>query len=140
MLLAGGFCGLREDFVECDQRYAEAAGQGKVRGVVGRDPGVQGGADDVDRVDVIDTSRGAVVQRLPVAAGAHQLAFTATYAYVRHLETAEVTLIPLAQLSRPHTPALQRVAFGSKPPGEYAYPATAAAISAVASTSATLAR
>ena len=82
-----------------------------------------------DRVDVVDVSSGAIAHRLAVADGPHQFAFTDTYAYVRHLGTAEVVLIPLSQLSLRTTPGIQRVAFGSRAPGEYANPATADAIS-----------
>ena len=81
-----------------------------------------------NRVDVLDISSGAVAHRLEVGDGPHQFAFTDTYAYVRHLGTADVTLIPLTQLSLKARPGLQRVALGSKAPGEYAYPAAAPAI------------
>jgi YVTN family beta-propeller protein len=80
------------------------------------------------RVHVLDISSGAIAHRLEVGDGPHQFAFTDTYAYVRHLDTADVTLIPLAQLSLRSRPGVQRVAFGSKAPGEYAYTAAAPAI------------
>jgi DNA-binding beta-propeller fold protein YncE len=82
-----------------------------------------------NRVDVLDISSGALAHRLEVAGRPHQFAFTDTYAYVRHLDTAEVTLIPLAQLSLKARPGLQTVSFGSRAPGEYPYPASADAIS-----------
>jgi len=84
---------------------------------------------DADRVDVLDISSGVIAHRLKAGDQPHQFAFTDTYAYVRHLGTAEVLLIPLSQLSLRTAPGLQRVAFGSRPPGEYAYPAAADAIS-----------
>lgn len=80
------------------------------------------------RVDVVDISSGTLAHRLPVGDRPHQFAFTDTYAYVRHLGTAEVTLIPLSQLSLKARPGLQTIAFGSKAPGEYAFPAAADAI------------
>lgn len=82
-----------------------------------------------NRVDVLDASNGAIAHRLEVGERPHQFAFTDTYAYVRHLGTAEVTLVPLAQLSLKARPGLLTIAFGSRPPGEYAYPAAADAIS-----------
>jgi YVTN family beta-propeller protein len=82
-----------------------------------------------NRVDVLDISNGSIAHRLEVGERPHQFAFTATYAYVRHLDTADVTLVPLAQLSLETAPGLQRVGFGNNPPGGYPYPATADAIS-----------
>lgn len=82
-----------------------------------------------NRVDVLDVSSGTLAHRLEVGEQPHQFAFTDTYAYVRHLGTADVTLIPLSQLSLKSRPGLQTVAFGSRPPGEYAFPAAANAIS-----------
>jgi len=82
-----------------------------------------------NRVDVLDASSGAIAHRLEVGEQPHQFTFTETYAYVRHLGTADVTLIPLAQLSLKARPGLQRIGFGSKAPGEYANPAAADAIS-----------
>jgi hypothetical protein len=82
-----------------------------------------------NRVDVLDTSNGSIVHRIEVGEQPHQFAFTATYAYVRHLGTADVTLIPLAQLPLKTTPGLQRIGFGNKAPGAYPYTATADAIS-----------
>jgi hypothetical protein len=84
---------------------------------------------EADRVDVIDVSRNAVVHRLDVGRLPHQLAFSDTYAYVRHLGSAEITLVPLPQLSGKGQPGLQTVNFGSRPPGEYPYPSYADAIS-----------
>jgi YVTN family beta-propeller protein len=82
-----------------------------------------------NRVDVLDISNGSIVHQLEVGERPHQFAFTATYAYVRHLGTADITLIPLAQLPLETAPGLQRVGFGNNAPGEYPYPATADAIS-----------
>ena len=82
-----------------------------------------------NRVDVLDASSGTIVHRFGVGEAPHQFAFTDSYAYVRHLGTAEVTLVPLAQLSRKDRPGLQTVSFGNRPPGEYAFPAMADAIS-----------
>ena len=84
---------------------------------------------EADRVDVIDVSRNAVVHRLDVGRLPHQLAFSDTYGYVRHLGSAEITLVPLPQLSGKGRPGLQTVNFGSRPPGEYPYPSYADAIS-----------
>jgi len=80
------------------------------------------------RVDVIDASNGTLVHRLAVGEKPHQLTFTDAYAYVRHLGTAAVTLIPLAQLGLDRAPGLQTVLFGDRPPGEYAFPAAADSI------------
>lgn len=82
-----------------------------------------------NRVDVVDVSKGSITHSLEVADQPHQFAFTDTYAYVRHLGTAEVTLIPLAQLGRKAKPALQKVALGNLAPGKYKWPAVADAIS-----------
>lgn len=81
------------------------------------------------RVDVIDTSSNAIVHRFAVDRLPHQFAFTDTYAYVRHLGSSQVTLVPLAQLSRRDKPGLQTVSLGSRAPGEYPYPAAAESIS-----------
>lgn len=82
----------------------------------------------LDRVDVLDASKRAVVHRLPVRGRPHQISFTDTYAYVRHLESAEVILIPLAQLGLEVDPSLQSVALGTRPPGEPTAPAVADSI------------
>ena len=82
-----------------------------------------------NRVDVIDTSGNSIAHRFPVGRLPHQFAFTDSYAYVRHLGTSEVTLVPLAQLSRKDMPGLQKVMFGNAAPGEYPYTAAADAIS-----------
>lgn len=67
-----------------------------------------------DRVDVLDTSRRRIARTLSVGDQPHQLTFTDTYAYVRHLGTADVTLIPLAGLAESGTPAVQTVALGTR--------------------------
>ncbi|NIQ38333.1 MAG: hypothetical protein GTN81_07070 [Proteobacteria bacterium] len=82
-----------------------------------------------NRVDVLDASTGAISHRFEVGQQPHQFAFTDTYAYVRHLGTAEVILIPLAQLGEKTSPGLQKVALGNRAPGEYGFPAFADAIS-----------
>jgi DNA-binding beta-propeller fold protein YncE len=82
-----------------------------------------------NRVDVLDASNGKIAHRLQVGEGPHQFAFTATYAYVRHLGTADVTLVPLSQLSVKATPGIQVVPLGTRAPGEYAFPAEADSIS-----------
>jgi len=82
-----------------------------------------------NRVDVLDVSSGTLAHRIEVGERPHQLAFTATYAYVRHLGTADVVLIPLSQLGLEAAPGVQRVAFGSAAPGESSESARAEAIS-----------
>ena len=82
-----------------------------------------------NRVDVVDASKGSITHSFEVADQPHQFAFTDTYAYVRHLGTPEVTLIPLAQLGRKAKPALQKVALGNLAPGKYKWPAVADSIS-----------
>jgi len=81
-----------------------------------------------DRVAVLDLSREAVAHRLEVGSKPFQFAFTDTYAYVRHLGTAEVRLIPLAQLGFQETIGVQRVAFGDRAPADYPYPTAASSI------------
>ena len=82
-----------------------------------------------DRVDVIDASQGSIAHSFEVGDQPHQFAFTDTYAYVRHLGTPEVKLIPLAQLAKKATIALHTVALGSQNPGAYPYSAVADSIS-----------
>jgi len=82
-----------------------------------------------DRVEVIDVTTGAIAHSFEVGDQPHQFAFTDTYAYVRHLGTPDVTLIPLAQLGKKATIGLQTVALGSRNPGTYPYGAIADSIS-----------
>ncbi|HSN54076.1 MAG TPA: cytochrome D1 domain-containing protein [Candidatus Sulfomarinibacteraceae bacterium] len=82
----------------------------------------------VDRVAVLDLSQDAVVHRLEVGSKPFQFAFTDTYAYVRHLGTAEVKLIPLPQLAGRDTVGVQGVVFGNLAPEEYPYPTAASSI------------
>jgi YVTN family beta-propeller protein len=82
-----------------------------------------------DRVDVIDATTGSITHRFDAADQPHQFAFTDTYAYVRHLGTAEVTMIPLGQLGAKASPALHTVALGKRAPGEYKLPTVADMIS-----------
>lgn len=81
-----------------------------------------------DRVAVLDLSRDAVAHRLEVGSKPFQFAFTDTYAYVRHLGTAEVKLIPLPQLAGRDTVGVQGVVFGNLPPEKYPYPTAASSI------------
>ena len=81
-----------------------------------------------DRVAVLDLSRDAVVHQLEVGSKPFQFAFTDTYAYVRHLGTAEVKLIPLPQLAGRDTVGVQGVVFGNLPPERYPYPTAASSI------------
>jgi DNA-binding beta-propeller fold protein YncE len=82
-----------------------------------------------DRVDVLDAASGTVAHRLGVGDQPHQFAFTDSYAYVRHLGTPEVTLIPLGQLGGPAEPGLKQIPLGDGAPGDYPFPALADAIS-----------
>jgi hypothetical protein len=82
----------------------------------------------LDRVEVVDASAGAIVRSVEVGSRPHQFAFTDTYAYVRHLGTAEVTLIPLNGLGVQGALATKNVPVGTSAPGDYAYPAAADAI------------
>ncbi len=83
-----------------------------------------------NRVDVIDATKGTIAHRLEVGEQPHQFAFTDTYAYVRHLGTPEIKLIPLAHLGKKATVGLQTVLLGSRNPGVYPYSALADSISA----------
>jgi len=82
-----------------------------------------------DRVAVLDLSRGAVAHRLEVGSKPFQFAFTDTYAYVRHLGTAEVKLIPLPQLAGRDTVGVQGVVFGNLAPEQYPFATAASSIS-----------
>jgi len=82
-----------------------------------------------NRVDVVDAAKGSISHSFEGEDQPHQFAFTDTYAYVRYLGTAEVTLIPLAQLGEKAAPGVQKVAFGNQAPGMYKWPAVADAIS-----------
>ena len=82
-----------------------------------------------NRVDVVDLSRASITRSFDVEAQPHQFAFTDTYAYVRHLGTAEVTMIPLSGLAGHGAVAIQKVSLGSKAPGEFPYHSVADAIS-----------
>jgi len=82
-----------------------------------------------DRVTVLDASRADIARTLPVGDQPHQFAFTTTYAYVRHLGTSSVTLIPLNQLAGSGNLAIKEVPLGDRAPGEYAFGALADSIS-----------
>jgi len=81
-----------------------------------------------NRVDVVDASKRAVVHRLETRKRPHQIVFTDSYAYIRHLGSAEVGLVPLAQLGIGNGPGVQGVVFGSRPPEEPTVPAAAPSI------------
>lgn len=93
----------------------------------------------LNRVAILDTSEDAIVHRLEVGSKPFQLAFTDTYAYVRHLGTAEVKLIPLAQLAGRDTVGLQGVAFGNLAPEESPFATVASSISSTGEYGAVLA-
>jgi len=78
---------------------------------------------------VLDASTGAVVHTLEVGGELHQVAFTDTYAYVRSLSAPEVYLVRLSELGREKTPGTAVIPMGTRPPGEYAFPSVADAIS-----------
>lgn len=82
-----------------------------------------------DQVTVVDASTGTIAHRFDVGDQPHQVAFTGNYAYVRHLGTPEVTLVPLAQLGKPEEPGLKQIPLGNGAPGDYPFPALADAIS-----------
>lgn len=82
-----------------------------------------------NRVVVLDASADSVVHVLDITERPSEFAFTDTYAYVRRLDSADVTLVPLAQLGGEAAPGLQRVPLGSRTPGEYSRPAAAPSIS-----------
>lgn len=82
-----------------------------------------------NRVDVVDLSRVSITRSFEVEAQPHQFAFTDTYAYVRHLGTPEVTMIPLSGLAGQSAVAVHKVPLGSKAPGEFLYHSVADAIS-----------
>jgi len=84
---------------------------------------------EADLLHVIDGAGRRIVKSGPVADRPDQLAFSRTLAYVRHLGSDVVLMVPLADAAEAGTP-LHVVDFpgGSKPPGEGPPPARAAAI------------
>lgn len=82
-----------------------------------------------NRVYIIDSSKAAIAHTLEVGYQPHQFGFSDTYAYVRHLGTPELKLIPLAQLGKNNAIGSQTVVMGSRNPGIYPYHAMAPSIS-----------
>ena len=82
-----------------------------------------------NRVDIIDSTDGRIIHRVPVGQQPHQIVFSHMYAYVRHLGTPDVTLIKLSDLGREEGPAHHQIALGNAAPGKYRYTSLADSIS-----------
>ncbi|HEX2644513.1 MAG TPA: cytochrome D1, partial [Thermoanaerobaculia bacterium] len=88
---------------------------------------------------VIDTAAQRLAQTGPVGDGPDQISFSDTLAYIRHLRTDEVLMLPLGELGKPGTP-LPVIDFpgGEAPPGRAGQPSLAPAIVRAAGASAVL--
>lgn len=82
-----------------------------------------------NRVDIIDSTAGRIVHRVPVGNQPHQIVFSHMYAYIRHLGTPDVTLIKLSDLGQEGGPAHHQIALGNAAPGAYRYTSLADSIS-----------
>jgi YVTN family beta-propeller protein len=80
-------------------------------------------------LQVIDAARHRIVQSGPVGAAPDQIAFSDTLAYVRHLDSDQVTMVPLGELGREGA-RIPLVDFpgGQSPPGKGLAAALAPAI------------
>jgi DNA-binding beta-propeller fold protein YncE len=67
------------------------------------------------RVDVVDLPGWQRAHQVPVSGRPFDVAMTATYAYVRALDSEAVSLIALASLAT--VPRVQAIAMGERPPG-----------------------
>ncbi|WP_437934446.1 cytochrome D1 domain-containing protein [Sorangium sp. So ce341] len=67
-------------------------------------------------VSIVDASVGALAHTLAGFASPDAIAFTKTYAYVRHLGESRISLIELPSLERPGKPAVVEVAVGQLAP------------------------
>ncbi|BCR04427.1 hypothetical protein DESUT3_14960 [Desulfuromonas versatilis] len=81
-----------------------------------------------NKVYILDASSQSVAHSLEIGNKPHQVVFTESFAYVRSLGTAELTLIPLKQLTRETLPGLQTIPIGTLPPGQYPLTSVADAI------------
>lgn len=70
------------------------------------------------QVDVIDLPAWRHAQRIPVSGRPFQIVATASYAYVRALDSEAVSLIAIPSLTG--TPRVQSIAMGERPPGRSA--------------------
>lgn len=70
-----------------------------------------------NEVYVVDASANRLVHTVPVAGRPTQLSFTNAFAYVRSLETSQVSMIPLSELGRESTPAVNLFQAGTEAPG-----------------------
>jgi YVTN family beta-propeller protein len=73
-----------------------------------------------NRVVVIDAADGSVAHRIRIGDRPYQIGFTRAFAYVRALDSMNVSMIALSALSRPEKPAVTRFAAGNRPPGQAA--------------------
>jgi YVTN family beta-propeller protein len=68
-------------------------------------------------VHVVDTSTNRLAHTIPVGARPFHLSLTAAFAYVRSLDSAQVSMIPLRELGRDQTPAVTSFGAGDTAPG-----------------------
>jgi YVTN family beta-propeller protein len=68
-------------------------------------------------VHVVDTSTNRLVHTIPVGPRPFHLSLTAAFAYVRSLDSAQVSMIPLRELGRDQTPAVTSFGAGDTAPG-----------------------
>jgi YVTN family beta-propeller protein len=72
-----------------------------------------------DTVEIIDASSGKIIQTGTVGKAPFQIAFSSELAYINHLGSSEIFMLPLSQIGRPGQP-LSVVTFpaGQRPLGE----------------------
>ncbi len=71
-----------------------------------------------DEVHVIDAASNDLAHTVPMAGRPYQLAISATFAYVRKLDSERVSMINLQQLERGGQVIVNEFAAGSQPPGD----------------------
>ena len=69
-------------------------------------------------VHAVDVASNRLAHSIPVGGRPYHLAFTPTYAYVRSLDSAQVSMIPLSQLGREQAPPVTTFAAGDEAPGK----------------------
>jgi hypothetical protein len=80
-------------------------------------------------VHVIDAASNRIVQTADTKAGPDQVTFTGQFAYIRHLASEEVRMIPLEGLGRPGRPVtVADFPGGQHPPGAMSIPSLADSI------------
>lgn len=68
-------------------------------------------------VHVVDASTNRLAHTIPVGGRPFHVSVSAAFAYVRSLDSSQVTMIPLGELDRGHTPATTGFAAGDTAPG-----------------------